>query len=78
MGERKRVAFGRTFIGRTLGVLVEHTPARGSGGLTGYSRNYQRVEFQGALALANQEVEVRIVASRGATLVGQTIDGPPP
>jgi threonylcarbamoyladenosine tRNA methylthiotransferase MtaB len=71
MGERKRVEFGRTFIGRTLGVLVEHTPARGTGWLTGYTHNYQRVEFPGALALANQEVEVRIVASKGAKLLGQ-------
>ncbi len=73
LGERKRVEFGRTFVGRTLGVLVERTPVRGSGWLTGYTRNYQRVEFPGALTLANQEVAVRIVASKGATLAGQAV-----
>ncbi len=70
IGERKRAEFGRTFIGRRLAVLAEHTPARESGQLTGYTRNYQRVEFPGPLTLANREVEVGIVGFRGATLLG--------
>jgi len=70
LGERKRASFGRTFVGRTLRVLIEHTPVRDSGWLTGYSRNYQRVQVPGPLYLANREVSVRIQAARGGTLSG--------
>jgi threonylcarbamoyladenosine tRNA methylthiotransferase MtaB len=71
LGDRKRAAFADRFIGRRLPVLVEHTPVRGSGWLTGYSRNYQRVEFPGSQRLANREVDVRICASAGARLLGE-------
>jgi threonylcarbamoyladenosine tRNA methylthiotransferase MtaB len=70
LGERRRGDFARTFVGRTLPVLVEHTPAR-HGWLKGYSRNYQRVEFPGPPTLANQEVMVRIVRFSGKRLVGE-------
>ena len=70
LGERKRADFARGFVEHVLPVLVEHTPARDAW-LTGYSRNYQRVEFPGSPALANREVMVRIVRAEGARLVGE-------
>jgi threonylcarbamoyladenosine tRNA methylthiotransferase MtaB len=70
LGERKRAEFACRFVGRTLPVLVEHTPAR-DGWLSGYSRNYQRVEFEGLPTLANQEINVRVERADGARLVGE-------
>ena len=75
LGERKRADFARGFVGRTLPVLVEHAPAGDGHGrwLTGYSRNYQRVEFVGAEVLANQEVLVRVTHAAGSRLVGEIV-----
>jgi threonylcarbamoyladenosine tRNA methylthiotransferase MtaB len=70
VGERKRAAFAAQFVGRTLPVLVEEW-RQGAGVLTGYSRNYQRLEFAGPPALGNHEVQVRVLAARGARLVGE-------
>jgi threonylcarbamoyladenosine tRNA methylthiotransferase MtaB len=71
LGERKRADFSQAFLGRTMSVLVENTAARDSGWLIGYTRNYQRVQFPGPLRLANQEVDVRILAAKRATLEGR-------
>jgi threonylcarbamoyladenosine tRNA methylthiotransferase MtaB len=73
LGERKRAAFAGGFVGATMDVLVETTPAPMPGRMLGYSRNYQRVEIGAAPALANREVPVAIVAARGATLSGQVV-----
>lgn len=75
LGRRKRAEFARGFVGCVAKVLVEEKPAVGSGWLTGYSRNYQRVEFRGGVTLVNREVDVRIVGVRGDTLVGQVLEG---
>jgi threonylcarbamoyladenosine tRNA methylthiotransferase MtaB len=61
LGEAKRSAFADAFVGQRLPVLVEERGA-GKGALSGYSRNYQRVEFAGAPALVNQEVWVDVPA----------------
>jgi threonylcarbamoyladenosine tRNA methylthiotransferase MtaB len=71
LGERKRAAFAREFVGTTQRVLVEGTPTA-AGQVQGYSRNYQRVEFVAAPAPVNREVTVAIVAAHGATLQGCT------
>lgn len=70
LGERKRVAFARGFVGHTLPVLVEHAPAQHDAWLDGYSRNYQRVQFRGTVVLANHEVMVQISGVDGARLTG--------
>ncbi len=70
LGDRKRVDFARGFVGRDLAVLVEQTVAP-DGWLTGYTRNYQRVEFRGPPELANREVLVRITGADGAQLAGE-------
>jgi threonylcarbamoyladenosine tRNA methylthiotransferase MtaB len=71
LGERKRAEFAKRFVGAEMPVLVEHTPVRDTGRLTGYTRNYQRVEFAGSLDLANREVAVKISAAYGARLLGR-------
>jgi threonylcarbamoyladenosine tRNA methylthiotransferase MtaB len=70
LGQRKRMEFARGFVGREMHVLAEHTSARSGAWLTGYTRNYQRVEFPAPAQLANREVGVRIVGCRGERLVG--------
>lgn len=71
LGERKRADFARRFVGVDLLVLVENTPVPDSGRLSGYTRNYQRVELSGPSALRNREVSVTIVGAHGARLLGQ-------
>ncbi len=75
LGARKRAEFARGFVGGRAAVLVEHTPVRSSGWLTGYTRAYQRVEFPGPLALANREVTVQVVGVRGDKLLGALAAG---
>jgi threonylcarbamoyladenosine tRNA methylthiotransferase MtaB len=70
LGARKRAAFARRFVGQRLPVLVEQPPVR-DGWVSGYSRNYQRVEFPGMPALANHEVMVHVARADGARLVGE-------
>ena len=70
LGQQKRAQFALGFVGREARVLVEEKPANGSGWLTGYTRNYQRVEFPGPLGLMNREVDVRIVSLRDDKLIG--------
>lgn len=71
LGESKRTAFARSFVGSTLPVLAEHAAADRAGMLVGYSRNYQRVEFGGAPELANREVAVVIERERRGRLIGR-------
>jgi threonylcarbamoyladenosine tRNA methylthiotransferase MtaB len=70
LGERKRAAFARGFIGHALGVLVEARATAAGTRLAGYSRNYQRIEFSGPATLANREVTVRVTGARGPRLEG--------
>jgi threonylcarbamoyladenosine tRNA methylthiotransferase MtaB len=70
LGERKRAAFAARFVGDRLWVLVEERSTR-DGLLTGYSRNYQRVDFPGPATLGNHEVQVRVRAACGGGLVGE-------
>jgi len=70
LGERKRAAFAASFVGRTLPVLIEEGSGR-SDLVSGYARNYQRVEVRGAAALTNREVLVEIRGARGAILAGE-------
>jgi threonylcarbamoyladenosine tRNA methylthiotransferase MtaB len=69
LGEAKRRSFASTFVGRRLPVLVEERPAS-QGTLTGYSRNYQRVEFGGDPSLANREVGVDVTDNVDCKLIG--------
>jgi len=71
LGEAKRQAFARRFIGARLKVLVEEEA--GEGRLSGYSRNYIRVLTYGSAELSNREIEVEASLAEGAQLVGQMV-----
>ena len=70
LGEAKKAAFSRSFIGQTLPVLFEHTRDRNTGMLKGYSRNYIRVLAEGRDELMNREVPVTIQRTNGETAWG--------
>ncbi len=71
LGEQKKAAFARSFIGHTLPVLFEHTRDKASSLLKGYSRNYQRVLAAGSDEYMNREVLVTITRTNGETLWGE-------
>ncbi|MGH9429650.1 MAG: radical SAM protein, partial [Terriglobia bacterium] len=71
LGEQKKAAFIRRFIGHTLPVLFEHTRDKTSGLLKGYSRNYLRVFAAGEDTDMNREVPVTITRVSGGTAWGQ-------
>lgn len=73
LGAEKRASFARRFVGTRLEVLVEREDAERPGWLSGYSRNYQRVEFLGDPALVNREVAVQVGGCRGERLVGTLV-----
>ncbi|MBI3784120.1 MAG: tRNA (N(6)-L-threonylcarbamoyladenosine(37)-C(2))-methylthiotransferase MtaB [Deltaproteobacteria bacterium] len=72
VGERKRAAFAQEFVGKTLQVLAE-APDPDNGRVSGYSRNYQRVEIDAAGAHLDREVAVHVSAVRGARLLGRIL-----
>ena len=72
VGEEKRQAFARKFVGRRLRVLFEEADAHGQ--LLGYSRNYVRVSANGGAELSNHEVEVEGTLAEGAQLAGRIIE----
>ena len=74
LGERKRAAFARRFVGARLSVLLEAREPRGN--LSGYSRNYIRVAASGPDELKNCEVEVAVSAIDGLGLAGEIISAP--
>jgi threonylcarbamoyladenosine tRNA methylthiotransferase MtaB len=74
LGERKRAAFARRFVGAQLQVLLEERESRGK--LSGYSRNYIRVAASGPDELKNREVEVAVSAIDGLGLAGEIIWAP--
>lgn len=69
LGARLRGAFARRFVGATVEVLAEG--GRRDGWLQGYTRNYLRVSFRGAGALAGREVAVRARRVEGTWLEGE-------
>ncbi|MFI5352035.1 MAG: tRNA (N(6)-L-threonylcarbamoyladenosine(37)-C(2))-methylthiotransferase MtaB [Candidatus Binatales bacterium] len=74
LGESKRAAFARRFVGARLQVLLEEREPRGK--LSGYSRNYIRVAAGGPDELKNHEVEVAVSAIDGLGLAGEIISAP--
>ncbi len=70
LGEVKKAAFSRGFVGQTLPVLFEHTRDRNTGMLKGYSRNYIRVLAEGGDEYMNREVPVTIQRTNGETTWG--------
>jgi len=71
LGEQKKAAFARTFVGRAVPVLFEHTRDKATGLLKGYSRNYLRVLAAGGDEYMNREVPVTLARTNGETLWGE-------
>jgi threonylcarbamoyladenosine tRNA methylthiotransferase MtaB len=70
LGEQKKAAFARTFVGQALPVLFEHTRDKNSGLLKGYGRNYVRVLAAGDDTYMNREVSVTITRTSGEAAWG--------
>ncbi|GIW39720.1 MAG: tRNA (N(6)-L-threonylcarbamoyladenosine(37)-C(2))-methylthiotransferase MtaB [Candidatus Binatia bacterium] len=69
---RKRSSFARSFLGKTLPVLLEPAPDSG-GPQEGYSRNYLRVRVEPRKGVANVEVPVRVTGEDGGKLRGRAL-----
>ncbi|MGE0826734.1 MAG: tRNA (N(6)-L-threonylcarbamoyladenosine(37)-C(2))-methylthiotransferase MtaB [Candidatus Binatia bacterium] len=77
LGEKKKTAFIRSFIGQTLPVLFEHTRDKNTGLLKGYSRNYLRILAAGSDDYMNREVPVTIIRTNGETAWGNICEQTP-
>ena len=73
LGEQKKAAFARSFLGHTLPVLFEHARDKTSGMLKGYSRNYLRVLAPGDDEYMNRELPVTVTRTNGETLWGEIV-----
>jgi threonylcarbamoyladenosine tRNA methylthiotransferase MtaB len=73
LGEQKKAAFARTFVGQTLPVLFEHTRDKNSGLLKGYGRNYVRVLATGDDTYMNREISVTITRTSGEAAWGEIL-----
>lgn len=75
VGMEKRVAFADRWVGRDVAVLAEATRDRRKGLLSGYSRHYVRVLFEGSDACINAEVPLRVLERHGDRLLGRIRSG---
>jgi len=73
LGEKKRLAFYRSFVGRELEVLVQER--EGSGRLRGISRNYIPVQLAGGDELINSETVVKVVGANRQGVRGERVRG---
>jgi threonylcarbamoyladenosine tRNA methylthiotransferase MtaB len=73
LGGRKREAFFRSFLGRTVRVLVENKKDRESGFFKGYSPQYIPVLLPAAEEWVNREVEVKVIEVRGEKVCGRIL-----
>lgn len=59
LGKEKRNAFARRFIGKKLGVLIEHKKDKNTGFMKGFSDNYIPVVIEnGNYSLVNRVLNV--------------------
>lgn len=73
LGERKRVEFHESRLGRSMAVLIENRRESASGDLVGYSSAYARVLVEGDDNLMNQIVAVRGERRCGDFVRGSTV-----
>ena len=71
LGQRKRDAYYRSYIGRRCQVLVEGKKDRESGLLKGFAANYIPVLLPGGEELMNREVEAEIIDVQGGKVFGE-------
>ncbi len=75
VGAKKREAFARRFLGKTLPVLVEQTRDKKTGLAKGFSHNYLPVLLDKSHAsLVNTVVKVKIEQFRDGKLTGRVLD----
>jgi threonylcarbamoyladenosine tRNA methylthiotransferase MtaB len=75
IGGRKRLAFHRRFIGRSLPVVTESRRDPQTGLLKGVSSNYLPVLFAGGDELIHRRVEVHLSDADARRLIGSLTDG---
>lgn len=75
LGEEKKNAFYRSYLGKRVRVLVESKRDRDSGMLKGFSPNYIPVFLPGGEGLRNQEMDVEIVEIRSGKVWGNPVRG---
>ena len=74
LGERKKIAFYRRQLGRSLPLLVESERSE-SGLLRGYTDNYIPVQFTGPDTLMNRVVMVELQQLDKTTVLGEVREG---
>ena len=77
LGLQKKIAFCRSFIGRSVWVLIEGKRDAKSGAHRGFSRNYLPVAVRCAEKWVNQELAITVDSFTGEWLHGTAKDGLP-
>ena len=73
LGQRKRLEFHQSFIGRRLQVLVEDRRDKATGLRVGLSDNYIKVVFEGGKTLPNHFAVASITRAREDLVFGETL-----
>ena len=73
LGNKKRMEFYRSFIGKEVDLLIETQRDRKTGLLKGISSNYLPVFLEGGDDQKNQMVDVKIEKFAGNQLFGKLI-----
>jgi threonylcarbamoyladenosine tRNA methylthiotransferase MtaB len=71
LGQVKKAAFARRFIGRQLAILLEGKRSKTRQLLSGLTENYMRVHVDAPEAFVNQLVPVRLMALTGDEVLGE-------
>jgi len=71
LGQAKKKAFARRFIGRQLAILLEGKRSKTRQILSGLTENYLRVHVDAPEAFVNQLVPVRLVGLTGDEVLGE-------
>jgi hypothetical protein len=72
VSEQKRHEFYRSQLGKEWRVIPEtYHPERGT--WSGWSDNYVRVEFAGAMTLLQQPLQVRLISFNNDIMTGEVI-----
>jgi threonylcarbamoyladenosine tRNA methylthiotransferase MtaB len=76
LGQAKRMAFYKRFIGSTQEVLIEGKRERAAGHLKGFTGNYIPVLVKGDDSLFHQLVHVRLTGMEHGRVIGQCLSSP--
>jgi threonylcarbamoyladenosine tRNA methylthiotransferase MtaB len=71
LGQAKKAAFARRFLGRQLPILLEGKRSKTTQLLSGLTQNYLRVHVDAPEAFVNQVVPVRLVGLVGDEVLGE-------